>query len=274
MQAEDHGADDDNKKARRRAYLVRYLEQNHYISVEEIATRFSVTTQTARRDIMALELQGKVRRLHGGAIGSTPFDPLVYRQRRVANAERKEAIGRSVASLLPDNASVFIDTGTTCEAVARALIGRQGLRVVTYSLRVATTLSECTDFTIAVPGGFVRQVDGGVFSQNAAEFIQAFKFDFVIVSVSGIDDDGDIGDDDYAEVAAVRAAMLQAGRVILAIDSSKFGRRALVRLGSLDEVDVLVSDASPTGKLLKVLKKSRAKFHLAEASAEHGEAVL
>ncbi len=126
MQAEDHGADDDNKKARRRAYLVRYLEQNHYISIEEIATRFSVTTQTARRDIMALELQGKVRRLHGGAIASTPFDPLVYRQRRVANAERKEAIGRSVASLLPDNASVFIDTGTTCEAVARALIGREG----------------------------------------------------------------------------------------------------------------------------------------------------
>ncbi len=70
--------------------------------------------------------------------------------------------------------------------------------MVTYSLRVATTLSELTDFTIAVPGGFVRQVDGGVFSQNAAEFIQAFKFDFVIVSVSGIDDDGDIGDDDYA----------------------------------------------------------------------------
>jgi DeoR family glycerol-3-phosphate regulon repressor len=273
MQAEDHGADDDNKKARRRAYLVRYLEQNHYISIEEIATRFSVTTQTARRDITALELQGKVRRLHGGAIASTPFDPLVYRQRRVANAERKDAIGRSVASLLPDHASVFIDTGTTCEAVARALIGREGLRVVTYSLRVATTLSELTDFTIAVPGGFVRQVDGGVFSQNAAEFIQAFKFDFVIVSVSGIDEDGDIGDDDYAEVAAVRAAMMQAGRVILAIDSSKFGRRALVRLGNLDEVDILVSDASPGDKLLKRMKKSRAKFHLAEVPAENREAV-
>lgn len=263
MQIKENDVDDDNKKVRRRAFLVRYLQQNHYISVEEIASQFSVTTQTARRDIMALELQGKVRRLHGGAIASIPVDPVIYRQRRIANAESKEAIGRAVARLLPDEASVFIDTGTTCEAVARGLIGHQGLRVVTYSLRVATTLSDCTDFTVAVPGGFVRQVDGGVFSESTAEFIRAFKFDYVIISVSGIDDEGDIGDDDYAEVAAVRAAMLQAGRVILAIDSSKFGRRALVRLGNLHEVDIIVSDASPTDKLLKVLKRSRAKFHLA-----------
>jgi DeoR family glycerol-3-phosphate regulon repressor len=273
MQPEAHGADEDSKKARRRAFLVRHLEQNHYISVEEISSRFSVTTQTARRDIMALELQGKVRRLHGGAIASTPIDPVIYRLRRIDNAESKEAIGRRVAALLPDNASVFIDTGTTCEAVARALVGHRGLRVVTYSLRVATTLSDCTDFTVAVPGGFVRQVDGGVFSESTAEFIRAFKFDFVIVSVSGMDDDGDIGDDDYAEVAAVRAAMLQANRVILAIDSSKFGRRALVRLGSLDEVHIVVSDASPKDKLLKVLKKSRAKFYLATMPAEQSEPV-
>lgn len=271
MQTEDRNEDEDGKKGRRQAYLVRYLALNHYISLEEIASRFSVTTQTARRDIMALERQGKARRLHGGAVSSTPLDPVIYRQRRVVNAKRKEAIGKKVAELLPDNASIFIDTGTTCEAVARALVARKGLRVVTYSLRVATTLSEATDFTIAVPGGFVRQVDAGVFSQNSPEFISAFKFDYVIISVSGIDDDGDIGDDDYAEVAAVRAAMQQAGRVILAIDSSKFGRRALVRLGSIDEADMIVTDAAPTGVLMRILAKSRTELHLTDALAENAE---
>ncbi|PYE87845.1 DeoR/GlpR family DNA-binding transcription regulator [Phyllobacterium leguminum] len=265
MHIDDLNEDEDGKKGRRQAYLVRYLAQNHYISLEEIASRFSVTTQTARRDIMALERQGKVRRLHGGAVASIPLDPVVYRQRRIVNAERKEAIGKRVAELLPDNASIFIDTGTTCEAVARALVARKGLRVVTYSLRVATTLSEATDFTIAVPGGFVRQVDAGVFSQNSPEFISAFKFDYVIISVSGIDDEGDIGDDDYAEVAAVRAAMQQAGRVILAIDSSKFGRRALVRLGSVREADMIVTDAKPADNLLQILEQSRTELHLAEA---------
>lgn len=263
MQIRDDERDEDGKKARRQAFLLKYLEQNRYISVEEIASHFSVTTQTARRDIVALELEGKVRRLHGGAVASTPIDPTVYRQRRIANAAAKEAIGAAVARLVPDLASVFIDTGTTCEAVARALIGHQGLRVVTYSLRVATTLSERTDFTVAVPGGFVRQVDGGVFSQDSAEFIKAFKFDFVVISVSGIDEDGDIGDDDYAEVAAVRAAMMQAGRVVLALDSSKFGRRGLVRLGSLRDVDLLVTDAAPAGGLAAVVETSGVALELA-----------
>lgn len=256
--------DDGGKKARRQAFLVHYLEQNHYISLEEIASLCSVTTQTARRDIMALERRGELRRLHGGAVISRPIDSHAYRQRRVANAEAKAAIARKVVELLPDDCSVFIDAGTTCEAIAQALMVRRNLRVVTYSLRVATTLSENSDFTIAVPGGFVRNVDASVFSENAQNFIRAFKFDYVIVSVSGVDDDGDIGDDDYAEVAAVRAAMQQAEYVILAVDKSKFQRRALVRLGSVSEVDAMVSDGEPTEKLSRLLESAKTVYHVAE----------
>ncbi|MCL6708732.1 DeoR/GlpR family DNA-binding transcription regulator [Pseudomonas sp. R2.Fl] len=257
--------DDGGKKERRQAFLVRYLEQHQYITLDEIASLCSVTTQTARRDIMALEREGKLRRTHGGAVISQPFETGVYHQRRVSNPEAKAAIARKVAELLPDGCSVFIDTGTTCEAVARALVARKNLRVVTYSLRVATTLSESTDFTIAVPGGFIRNMDAAVFGENVQGFIRAFKFDYVVISVSGIDDDGDIGDDDYAEVAAVRAAMQQAACVILAIDSSKFQHRALVRLGSVCEVDIVVSETAPTEKLQAVLSRGKATYHVADA---------
>ncbi|MCA0277480.1 MAG: DeoR/GlpR family DNA-binding transcription regulator [Proteobacteria bacterium] len=246
----------DNKKSSRQAHLLSYLEHNHYVSIEEITTLYGVTTQTARRDIMALEEQGKVRRLHGGATISTPVEPSVLRQRRVDNAAQKEKIGRLAADLIPDGAAVFIDTGTTCEAVARALVRHRDLRVVTYSLRVATTLSESTDFAIAVPGGFVRQVDGGVFREETADYIRRFKFDIAVISVSGIDNEGDIGDDDHAEVAAVSAAMRQSGRVILAVDSSKFGRRALVRLASLSDIHTIVTDELPGEPLLQRLRDS------------------
>lgn len=246
----------DSRKSGRQAHLLSHLEQNHYVSIEEITTLYGVTTQTARRDIMALEEQGKVRRLHGGATISTPVEPSVLRQRRVDNATAKERIGLLTAELIPDGSAVFIDTGTTCEAVARALVKRRDLRVVTYSLRVATTLSESTDFAIAVPGGFVRQVDGGVFREETADYIRRFKFDVAIISVSGIDHEGDIGDDDHAEVAAVSAAMAQAGRVILAVDSSKFGRRALVWLASLRDIHTLVTETLPPEPLLGRLHES------------------
>lgn len=244
-QSDEDALVDGTKKSARQAELLRLIERNHYVSIEEIAERFAVTTQTARRDVVALELTGQVRRLHGGVTAATPVDAGIRRRRRVENAGEKEGIGAMVARIIPDGAAVFIDTGTTCEAVAHALLQRRDLRIVTYSLRVATIFSENSSFVLAVPGGFVRPVDGGVFREETADYIRRFKFDYAVISVSGIDQAGDICDDDAAEVSAVSAALAQTERTILAVDSTKFGKRALVRLGSLEDIDILVSDDIP-----------------------------
>jgi DeoR family glycerol-3-phosphate regulon repressor len=249
-------ASEDGKKESRQASILRLMEQNFYVSVDEIAALFSVTTQTARRDVLALEEAGKVRRLPGGAVIVSPLETSVYRRRRVDNAAQKERIGDLVADLVPDGASVFIDSGTTCEAIARALIRRSRLCVVTYSLRVATILNEYSNFTLAVPGGFVRPVHGGIFQEDTSDFIRRFKFDSAIISVSGIDNDGDICDDDHAESVIATSAMAQAGGTILAVDSSKFGRRAMVRLGAIANVDTLVTDAPPAGEILRIVKEN------------------
>ncbi|WP_246041319.1 DeoR/GlpR family DNA-binding transcription regulator [Peteryoungia ipomoeae] len=245
-----------DKKTRRQTALLRQLEQARYISLDDIARQFDVTTQTARRDVQDLEHLGKVRRLHGGVTLAQPVDPRVLRARRVENAEAKARIGATVAARIPDGSALFIDTGTTCEAVAQALLGHHGLRIVTYSLRVATLLAEGSDFTVAVPGGFVRPVDAGVFRAETPEFISRFKFDHAVISVSGIDTAGDMGDDDHAEVAAVQAAMRQAERVLLAVDTSKYGRRALVKLANLADVDEIVTDAAPPAPLDRLVAEA------------------
>lgn len=245
----------DKDKKTRQSQLMLRLEANRFVSLEEIASTFSVTTQTARRDLMDLEDEGLVRRLHGGAmLAAPPIDFPTYRRRRIENAEGKRRIGGRIAELLADGSSAFLDTGSTCESVAHALTVRRGLRVVTYGLRAATVLSEVESFAVAVPGGFVRHGDAGVFRHDVVEFISAFKFDTAIVSVSGIDEQGDMGDDDHGEVQAVRAAMRQSHRVILAVDGSKFGKRALVRLGSVaDDIDLMVTDTAPPPALAELL---------------------
>jgi DeoR family glycerol-3-phosphate regulon repressor len=245
---------DKDKKSRQSQLMLR-LEANRFVSLDEIASAFAVTTQTARRDLMDLEGQGLVRRLHGGAMLATPpFDLPTYRRRRVENAEGKRRIGNRVAELLADGSSAFLDTGSTCESVARALTVRRDLRIVTYSLRAATVLSDVESFAVAVPGGFVRHGDAGVFRHDVVEFIGAFKFDSAIISVSGIDEQGDMGDDDHGEVQAVRAAMRRSHRIILAVDGSKFGKRALVRLGSVaEEIDIMVTDVTPPSALAELL---------------------
>ncbi|KAB2669853.1 DeoR/GlpR transcriptional regulator [Brucella tritici] len=252
-----------NKKEIRQQALLQWIENSHYVSLEEIAERFHVTTQTARRDIADLEHRGKVRKLHGGVSQLTPLDPVTYRQRRHDRADEKVRIAEAVVALIPDGATVFLDTGTTCEAIANTLISRERLHVVTYSLRSAAIISEKTDFTLAVPGGFVRPIDGGMFQEDTPEFIRRFKFDYAIISVSGVDDDGDLCDDDHTEVAVVSAALRQAAHKLLAVDSSKFGKRAMVRLGSVHDITTVITNEMPAPALSAVLKKAAVHIHLA-----------
>lgn len=244
------------KKEIRQQALLQWIENSHYVSLEEIAERFHVTTQTARRDIADLEHRGKVRKLHGGVSQLAPLDPLTYRQRRHDRADEKVRIAEAVVALIPDGATIFLDTGTTCEAIANALVSRERLHLVTYSLRSAAIISEKTDFTLAVPGGFVRPIDGGMFQEDTPEFIRRFKFDYAIISVSGIDDDGDLCDDDHTEVAVVSAALGQAAHKLLAVDSSKFGKRAMVKLGSVRDVTALVTNEMPAPILARILEEA------------------
>ena len=244
------------KKEIRQQMLLQWVENSHYVSLEEIAEQFRVTTQTARRDIADLEHQGKVRRLHGGVSQLAPLDPVTYRQRRRDRMDEKARIAEAVVALIPDNATVFLDAGTTCEAIAKALISKERLHVVTYSLRSAAIISEKTDFTLAVPGGFVRPIDGGMFQGDTPEFIRRFKFDYAIISVSGIDDDGDLCDDDHTEVAVVSAALGQAAHKLLAVDSSKFGKRGMVKLGSVRDFTAVITNEMPAPILSGMLDEA------------------
>ncbi|MEN5278224.1 DeoR/GlpR family DNA-binding transcription regulator [Brucella sp. TWI432] len=242
---------DDKKKEVRQKKIIQWIENSHFVSLDEIAQRFNITTQTARRDIYDLAQKGSVRKLHGGASALAMLDTDTYRQRRIDNNIQKSSIAQIVSNIIPDNSSIFLDTGTTCEAVANYLTSKNNLRIITYSLRSAGIISEKTDFTLAIPGGIVRPFDGSILPHNANEFINRFKFDFAIISVSGIDKDGDLCDDDQNEVTIVSSAIQLSKKVILAVDSSKFGKSAMVKLGSLDDIDILVTDKIPDDEFMQ-----------------------
>ena len=91
--------------------------------------------------------------------------------------------------------------------------------------------------------------DGGVVGQAAVDFIQQFKVDYALVGISGIDDDGSLLDFDFQEVRVSQTIIANARQVFLAVDSSKFGRNAVVRLGSLALVDRLFTDQPPAAAL-------------------------
>ncbi|MEP7456111.1 DeoR/GlpR family DNA-binding transcription regulator [Phyllobacterium sp. SB3] len=252
----------DGKKERRQRDLLRRLEANSYLSLEDIVELYGVNAQTARRDIIALEQGGHARRLHGGMTIARSISLSTLQQRRVDNALAKEKIAQVTARLIPEDASLFLDTGTTCEAVAAALSGHARLRVLTYSLRSANILCNNADFVVAIPGGFVRPGDSGVYGENTPDFIKRFKFDYAIVSVSGVDTDGNMGDDEPGEVSTVRAAMAQSAKTILAVDHSKFGHTGMVQLGSVKDVDMIVCERMPPEEFHPIFSKNDLDVHI------------
>lgn len=218
------------------------------VSVDGLAMHFDVTLQTIRRDLASLADQGKLQRVHGGAILPSTVANIGYQDRRDLNEAAKSAIAQAVARDIPNGCSIFLNIGTTTEAVARALLGHREIMVLTNNLNVANILVDNPNCEIIVVGGLLRRADGGLVGTVTTQAIGQFKFDLAVISCSALDEDGDILDYDIHEVGVSQTILKQARRSFLAADHSKFRRRAPARIGSLAQVDALYTDAPiPTG---------------------------
>ncbi|MGB1035526.1 MAG: DeoR/GlpR family DNA-binding transcription regulator [Primorskyibacter sp.] len=226
----------------RHAEILALARRDGRVTVERLAAQFGVTLQTIRRDLADLAEAGRLERVHGGAIlpsGTTNID---YEDRRDLNRAAKAAIAQAMVARIPQTASVFLNIGTTAEAVARALIHHKGLLVVTNNLNVATILSANPECDVIVSGGALRAADGGLVGGQAAETMARFKCDLAVVGCSAVDLEGDLLDFDPAEVAVSQVILRQARRVFVVADGSKWQRNAPVRIASLAAVEALITD--------------------------------
>jgi hypothetical protein len=151
---------------------------------------FQVTPQTIRKDLNDLCDQRLLSRIHGGALFPSGIENLEYEARRKIAADEKDAIGQAAARLIPDNASLFVNIGTTTEAVGKALLDHKGLMVITNNINVANRMRVYPDMEVVIAGGVVRGSDGGVVGEAAVDFIRQFKVDYAVIGASAIDHDG------------------------------------------------------------------------------------
>ena len=230
---------------RREAILELARTQNR-VTVEQLAAHFSVSLQTIRKDLNQLCDQRLLSRVHGGATLPSGIENLEYEARRRIAAEAKNAIGRTAAALIPNDASLFINIGTTTEAVSQALLDHSGLLVVTNNINVANRMRVYPRFEVVIAGGVVRPSDGGIVGEAAAGFFSQFKVDYAIIGASALDEEGTLLDYDYREVRVAQAIIANARHVILVADQGKFARSAPVRIARIDQIGTFVTDHCPS----------------------------
>ncbi|MCB1492609.1 MAG: DeoR/GlpR transcriptional regulator [Rhodobiaceae bacterium] len=238
----------------RHAEIVEIARTEGRVMVEDLAERFAVSPQTIRKDLNQLCDRRQLNRIHGGALYPTGRANVEYEQRRRMAAAEKSRIGEAAAALIPDNASLFINIGTTTEAVSAALQTHSGLMVVTNNINVANQMRLNPNNEIVITGGIVRSSDGGIVGEAAVDFIKQFKVDYAVIGTSAIDQDGALLDFDFREVKVSQAIMENARHVILVTDSSKFERTAPVRIGHLSEIDTFITDFCPTPVIRRICR--------------------
>ena len=215
-------------------------------TVEELAEQLGVTLQTVRRDVQRLADDGLLARFHGGVrVPSSTIENIAHQQRESLHTAGKAAIARAVAGQVPNDCSLIINIGTTAEAIARALMGHTGLRVITNNLNVAAIMSSNPQCEVIVAGGVVRTRDRGIIGEPAVDFIRQFKVDIALIGISGIEADGSLRDFDYREVKVAQTIIEHSREVWLAADHSKFNRPAMVELARFDHLDRLFTDRPP-----------------------------
>ncbi len=244
----------------RQMAILGQVRQRGRVFVDELAELYMTTPQTIRKDLQVLADQHEVMRFHGGASLLAGIEYTSFEARQNIAAAEKEAIARAVASRIPNNVALMINVGTTTAAVARRLNLHAGLRIVTDNLSIANDLRTFPGVEVMVPGGVIRRSDGAILGEAAVDFIRQFRADIALVGAAAIADDGAMLDYDLREVHVTRAIMEHSQHVILAADSSKFGRSAPICIGNLSSVHTFVTDRCDRKPILDICRRHQVEL--------------
>ncbi len=248
----------------RQGQVLRYIQEHKRATVDELMTHFGVSPATVRRDLDALEKQGKVRRFRGGAmLGQAPPElPALQRSRE--QAEEKARISRAAAALVEDGDTIFLGSGTTILGVAKNLHGKQGITVITNSLLVVNELAHDKAIETVIIGGVLRHSELSMIGHIAEQALKEVRANKVFMGLRAIDLKNGLTNDYLPETLTDRAILNIGAQIIILADHTKCGVVSTAFLAPLSAVDMLITDEKTDPGFLDALKSEGVTILVAE----------
>lgn len=256
-------------KEERLQRIVEAVRENGQVTVAELSHRFGVSDITIRRDLRELADRGALRRAHGGAVQVAPVSPEPpVIQRMQQGRDWKERIGRAAAALVDDGESVFIGSGSTTAYVARHLVDRKNLTVVTNTLNIATELATAEEITMIVTGGMMRAPELSLVGHIAEQALREVRVDKVIMGMRAISLEAGMTNDYLHEVMTDRTIIEMAPELILVADHTKFGKVASAYVAPVERMTTLVTDSETDPETLARLREMGIRVIVADEKRE------
>jgi DeoR family fructose operon transcriptional repressor len=229
----------------RQQAIARLVTERGRMSVNQLARKYAVTTETVRRDLSSLERLGLVRRVHGGVVPPSSLSLIEsgIRERDQVNTDRKERIAHAALAQLPAvGGTVLLDAGSTTVRLASLFPTDHALTVFTHAVPIAARLAGLRHIDLRLLPGRVRRTTQAAVGADTVAALSDLRVDVSFVGTNGITAEHGLTTPDADEAAVKRALVERGRRVVVLADSSKFGIETAVRFASAAEVDVLVTD--------------------------------
>jgi len=247
----------------RRRHILRLLGERGRVTAAEIRSRLGVSAATARRDVTELAGAGLAMRARGALL---PHDfSLVeapYSRKRERAVTAKVRVGRAAADLVPDEGTVFVDAGTTCLEVGRALLDRPGLRIFTNSVPLLALAGDARA-TLCAVGGEVRRMSLALTGGLAQAWLEHLRFDSAVVGASGLDGAAGASTTEVAEAGVKSEALRRARRRILVAHAEKWGRPSALCFAPWSAFTDFVTDRALLREERSALHAAQLRIHLA-----------
>jgi DeoR family transcriptional regulator of aga operon len=248
----------------RQQKILHYLTRQQRISVADICGMFSISEATARRDLEVLTEQNNLQRVHGGAISlnqATPELPII--QRESEQEDEKKWIGKAAASLILNNETIFLGSGTTVLELARELKNHTGLKVVTNSLPVLNILSGLPDISVIALGGMLRASELSFIGHITEQALAEIHVDKVFIGIHAIHQEHGLTNDYLPETMTDRAIIKSGREVIVLVDHTKVNTESIAFLAPITSIHKLVTDRRTSDDFVTALKEQGVEVILA-----------
>ncbi len=250
----------------RRAMLLNLLKNEKRLLICDMSAKFGVSEETIRRDMEKLAEQGYATRTYGGAVyNEDNHRELPYEIRKRTNVEGKEKMARAAARLISDGDYIMLDDSTTSMHIARAIKSRKKITLITNSIETVVDLAgKVQDWNIHCTGGMLKPSALAFTGPRAESMVAAYHVNTAVISCEGIDLAAGYTDSRDENALLKRAMMASAKRVILAADSTKFGKVSFISIGGFSDIDVLVTDFDPGEEWRTMLEENGIELIVAE----------
>lgn len=229
------------------------LEAEGTVKTSQLANLFSVSEVTIRRDLEVLKEEGKLKKVHGGAVASEKdfqssyqgnsitFEPSFQKKSKIHQEEKKK-IGEKATELIRDGSSIFVGTGTTTMQIVKNLEEKAGLTVVTNSLIHGLELSRTSDVEVLLTGGQLRKNTSALVGPIAKRSLEEIYVDTLFLGINGISIDQGFTVPTLPEAEMSRKVTSIANEVIIVADFSKFGKVSHAKVAEIDGAHRVITD--------------------------------